>query len=193
MTIAAVCAVLLFGNAPDAGQRIAPPGVWTSIGPFGGRIRNLVRNPKAPAELYAASESRPGQIWRSTNGGGSWKAQQTNPITDVTAVAADASNPKVLYAGGKFKDVRSALKSTDGGLTWAVGHNGIRGALVDAFAVAPSASNVIIAGIYGYAHFRTANGGALWTPCGDYYGAEFTGSIAVSATQPNLVYVKPSG
>lgn len=425
---AAACAVLFLGSAPDAGRRTPPPGAWTSIGPFGGNIRNLARNPKSPAELYAVSESWPGQIWRSTNGGGnwtrlavvsdraydlavdpktpgklyyagynalyvstdraktfvrkqlpagfgsnngriavhpanpniilitgdfvwdnvnyktvpavaktanggaswtvqklatgsdygviydaafaksspnyiylcgydhkdnvrtprvyvskngggswtsvaspsiftgqysycasvhvdaknpkkawvahsagvartadaggSWKAQETTPITDVTAIAADASNPNVLYAGGDYKYVRGALKSTDGGLTWtsvtegiygecrrilaagmnvhyagaagifqsknggatwAAGHNGIRGARVDAFAVARSAPNVLIAGIYGYAHLRTANGGALWTPCGSYYGAEFTGSIAISATKPNLVYVKPSG
>jgi len=171
-------------------------------------------------------------IARTANAGGSWKAQQTTQITDVTAIAADASNPKVLYAGGKFQYVRGSLKSTDGGLTWqavteglygecrrilasgasvywaggagifqsknggttwAVGHKGIRGAVVESFAAAPSSPNTLIAGIYGYGHFRTANGGALWSPCGYYYGTEFTGSIAISATNPNLVYVKPSG
>jgi hypothetical protein len=171
-------------------------------------------------------------IARTANAGGSWKAQQTASLTDITAVAVDASNPKVLHAGGKFQYERASLKSTDGGLTWqavtagvfgecrhilaaganvywagrvgifrsknggatwAVGHKGIRGAIVEVFAVAPSSPNTLIAGIYGYGHFRTANGGALWKPCGSYYGTEFTGSIAIGATNPNLVYVKPSG
>lgn len=428
IVLAVLCAVFLFGRGPGDDQRTAPPGAWTSLGPFGGDIVGLARNPKAPAELYAATESYPGQLWRSTNGGagwtrqsttldrpydlaadpltpgklyyigynalwisqnqgktferkqlpsgfgsnngriavhpanpkvilvsgdyvwdnvnyktgpavarttnggtswtvqklttgseygtvydavfaksnpnyaylcgydhknsvrtprvfvsknggatwtgvgsssvfsgdytvcyavcvdardpkkawvahsygiartanagGSWKAQQTTQITDVTAIAADASNPKVLHAGGKFQNFRGSLKSTDGGLTWqavteglygecrrilasgasvywaggagifqsknggatwSASQTGIRGANVEAFTVAPSSPNTLVAGIYGYTHLRTSNGGALWTPCGAFYGTEFTGSIAISATNPSQIYVKPSG
>ncbi|MCJ7588017.1 MAG: hypothetical protein MUQ00_08990, partial [Candidatus Aminicenantes bacterium] len=72
---AAACAVFLFGRGPAPIERPDQAGPWTSLGPSGGDIRGLARNPKSPGELYAVSSSWPSQIFRSTNAGASWTRQ----------------------------------------------------------------------------------------------------------------------
>ena len=210
-------------------------GSWKSVGSpavFGGDSSScyaLHVDARDPKKAWVAHFNG---IARTSNAGGSWKAQQTPLISYVTAIAADASNPKVLYAGGQMNYVRGALKSTDGGVTWSLNskgvygdsrrilasgpkvywagtvglflskdsgatwnasHNGIRAANIDVFAVASSSPNTILVGIYRYTYVRTANGGALWTPCGAFYGSEFAGSVAVNPANPNMIYIKPSG
>jgi hypothetical protein len=43
---------------------------WTSIGPEGGSVAAVVRNPKKTSELYAVNKGYPGHVFRSANGGG---------------------------------------------------------------------------------------------------------------------------
>src|SRR2546428_1938183 len=81
-------------NSVSAGAR-----TWTGIGPEGGDIRVLAIDPKAPESLYAGTED--GGIFKSTNGGGSWKALNLGlPPGNVSgyAVGFDPADPRAAYS-----------------------------------------------------------------------------------------------
>ena len=67
--------VTLVGLALTASAVSAGVNTWTTSGPGGGNIRELAIDPVNPATLYAAAES--GGLFKSTNGGGSWRAINT--------------------------------------------------------------------------------------------------------------------
>lgn len=110
------------------GQMLAPSTLlgWSSLGPgnIGGRTRALLIHPRTPDIMFAGAAS--GGVWRTTDGGKSWK-----PLTDllpnlaVNALAFDPNNPDTIYAGtgeGYFNAdaTRGAgiFRSFDGGNTW---------------------------------------------------------------------------
>ena len=109
--------------ASQAGLVSAGSNVWTSIGPEGGDIRALAIDPDMPDTLYAGVYG--GGVWKSTNGGASWRAVNTG-LTDtfVSALAIDPDTPTTLYAGTGYGGV---FKSTNGGGDW----SGLNTGLID--------------------------------------------------------------
>ena len=71
-----VCAAGLFGagtagpGRPEGAARRAVAGAWTALGPEGGSVSGLARNPKAPSEIYALTPF--GLVFRSGDNGASW-------------------------------------------------------------------------------------------------------------------------
>src|SRR5262245_52109652 len=87
------------------------PNVWTSIGPDGGGINALAIDPQNPRTLYSATS---GGIFKSTDGGESWKVLSAPDGLDVSVVAISPLNPATVYAGTST----GVFKTTDGGSTW---------------------------------------------------------------------------
>jgi photosystem II stability/assembly factor-like uncharacterized protein len=186
-------AFLLFGLLFPAGASDPPSGrrgaasVWTEIGPFGGDIRGLARNPSNAKELYAVSLN--GQVFKSTNSGASWLrvAFLADTLQDV------ACGMGVVIALGE----KSLFTSADGGRTWIrtpfPGSCSAEGGRV---AIHPRDPRVLyVAGRYtasGKGHpavLKSADGGRTWLlikPGGAVEGqASF---IVVSAGNPAVVY-----
>lgn len=85
---------------PDAKAGSKGSAAWEPLGPgnVGGRTRALVVDPTNPSLLYAAGVS--GGIWRSDNGGGSWRLlSDTFSNINVTTLAMDPNDAAVIYAG----------------------------------------------------------------------------------------------
>src|SRR2546426_7160633 len=104
-------------NSVSAGAR-----TWTGIGPEGGDIRVLAIDPKAPESLYAGTED--GGIFKSTNGGASWKPLKVGlPAVNVSvyALAFDPALPRPIYAGIKFYGL---FKNNESGERWTTVHTG---------------------------------------------------------------------
>ncbi len=108
------------GPAPTATATPVPiPGVWTSRGPEGGHILALAIDPVTPATLYMGTEN--GGVFKSTDGGGSWRAANTGLASRyVYALAIDPAAPTTLYAATE----NGVHKSTDGGGSWRCGQHG---------------------------------------------------------------------
>ena len=197
IVLAVLCAVFLFGFGPGYPNQPAPPGAWSSIGPFGGNICGLARNPKSPSELYAASSSYPSQIFRSVNNGSSWTRQSV-----ISAYVYDlAVDPKTSGTIYLLCD-NSVQVSKDKGKTFSrialpSGFQGYDGAI----AIHPTNPKIIaVCGnyIYDQANWRselsvalTTNGGATWTikrmsqPVDYGYGRD----IAFAKSNPAYIYV----
>src|SRR5204862_6598993 len=85
------------------GPRSADAGVdvWTTTGPEGGTIRALVIDPQSPATLYVAVQGDRvySDLYKSTDGGGSWQAIARGLPSNYGALAIDPQTPSTLYTG----------------------------------------------------------------------------------------------
>jgi hypothetical protein len=112
------------GPAPE---QINAEQNFQGAGPDSGQVFDMAIDPRGTSDqvLYIATEA--GGIWKSTNGGSTWTPQTDfMPSLSMGAVALDAGNPSVVYAGtgngpnqGFFKAV-GIYKSSDAGQTWTV-------------------------------------------------------------------------
>src|SRR5499425_2188597 len=134
LPLAAICLLSFVVNvcAQNGGQPMSPMETalsrleWRSIGPanMGGRIADVEGVPGDPNIVYVASAS--GGLWKTTNGGVTWKPiferQGTISIGDI---ALAPGNPDVVWVGTGESNVRNSVsfgdgvyKSTDAGKTW---------------------------------------------------------------------------
>ena len=116
------------------GQAGIDPYVWTiTYGGIDATSSKGVFVLSLEANHDAASGTKFGQVWRSTDNGATWT--QTTGLTDTAgvdriSVAAAPSNRTTMYAmatktGGGTTDLANLFKSTDGGKTWAgIGKSG---------------------------------------------------------------------
>ncbi len=176
---------------------------FTPMGPFGaingnaggqllksGRIGFITVNPTNTLNLWVGTPA--GGLWKTTNGGTNWTTNTDNlGVLGCSDLAIDPSNNNNLYLAtgdGDAGDTRSigVLKSTDGGLTWAV--TGLTSPVTNNFLIRrliinPVNPQIVLAatnvGVY-----RTINAGANWTQVTTFscYDLEFMPG------NPNTVY-----
>lgn len=99
---------------------------WRQVGPFrGGRAVACVGVPSQPNVFYFGSTG--GGVWKSTDGGASWKNVSDGffKTGSVGAIAVADSDPNVIYVGMGEYPIRGNVsygdgvyKSTDAGKTW---------------------------------------------------------------------------
>jgi photosystem II stability/assembly factor-like uncharacterized protein len=87
-------------------------GVWTTNGPYGGTIHQVLLHPVTPTTVYAVATWA--GVYASYDAGGTWEMilRDDSP----TRMAFDAGDPAVIYYGGESWG--TILRTTDGGATW---------------------------------------------------------------------------
>lgn len=162
------------GPAP---LRIDGEQIYQGAGPDGGEVTSIAIDPRNATDQTIYIALNDGGIWKSTDGGTSWKPKTDfMPSLSMGAVALDPSNPSIVYAGTGnpfdgacqiFKGI-GIYRSTDGGDTWtvrnpsgvftSVGINRIvvlpSGALLVATSAGRNCGGVLAAGL-----FRSVDGG----------------------------------
>ena len=83
------------------GLRTAEAGVdvWTTTGPEGGTIRALAIDPPATLSMAVQGDRVYSDLYKSTDGGGSWQAIARGLPRNYGALAIDPQTPTRLYAG----------------------------------------------------------------------------------------------
>src|SRR5947207_7314095 len=99
---------------------------WRAIGPanMDGRVADVVGVPGNPGIVYVASAS--GGLWKTINGGTTWKPIfERQGTISIGAIALDPNSPDVIWVGTGESAVRNSVsfgdgiyRSTDGGTTW---------------------------------------------------------------------------
>jgi hypothetical protein len=177
---------------------------WEQMGPFNlrppyapllgtgyvtGRTNGTAYNLGNPNTRYVIAPS--GGVWKTTNGGLTWKALGDNfPTLNCSAIATDPRNGNIVYVGtGDFSGTRRTslrpvkydiggvysandraygiMKSTNGGNTFAnVGKTEMGGSAVSALVVDPLDSRFVTAatgrGRTPGSIWRSTNGGTTW-------------------------------
>ncbi|MDC8005869.1 DUF3892 domain-containing protein [Aureisphaera galaxeae] len=146
-------------------------GRWHSLGPnnINGRVKSLVIHPTNGNILYAGAAN--GGIWKTTNGGDSWRhLWKFESTMAVGSLAISKSSPGTLYAAtgeytpgyGPSYSGKGIYKSTNSGDSWTnIAPEGDVGSLCSKIDIHPTNPNIVYvatnSGVY-----KTTNGGSHW-------------------------------
>jgi len=153
-------------------------GTWTPVGPSGGTIFALERDPFDPQALLAGTYF--GGLYRSLNGGQSW-LHVDSPFSSfgVFCIAFHPRARGVVYAG-TFEG--GLYQSFDGGQSWTVS---LPGTTVQAVAVDPNEPTVVLAATTS-GLFKSETTGASWLLLS---GSFFGRSLAFDPVSPGVVFL----
>ncbi len=176
---------------------------WRSIGPanMGGRIADVEGVPGDPNTVFVASAS--GGLWKTVNGGVSWKPIfEREGTLSLGDIALAPNNPDVVWAGTGESNTRNSVsfgdgvyKSTDGGKTWQ--HMGLRDTeRISAIVIHPQNSDIVYVGALGHAFganeergvFMTTDGGRTWSKTLYIDKEHGVSDLDIDPTNPNILY-----
>ena len=176
---------------------------WRAVGPKfqGGRIESIACPPGSPTTIYVGVGA--GNIWKTVNGGLTWKPIFEHESTfTIGAIAIAKSNPNIVWAGtGENLMARSSFagtgvfKSTDGGRTWK-NMGLLESHHIGKVIIHPENPDIVYVAALGHQYtfnperglFKTTDGGKNWAKC--LYISEKVGVIdlAMDPSDPETLY-----
>jgi photosystem II stability/assembly factor-like uncharacterized protein len=147
-----------------------PDSAFQGVGPDSGEVTDIAIDPSGTADMTLYIATNDGGIWKTSDGGSTWvPTMDSMPSLSIGAVAVDAANPQIVYAGTGnpfdggvvFTKGVGIFRSTDGGRSWGIVDGGIldtifAGTLINRIVV-PAPGILLVATNNGL--FRSADGG----------------------------------
>jgi photosystem II stability/assembly factor-like uncharacterized protein len=167
---------------------------------MGGRIAAIDGTADSPSTIYVGAAS--GGIWKSTDGGTTFKPVFDENNQSIGAIAIDPSKSSTVWAGTGESCVRNSVsvgdgvyKSTDAGATWT--NAGLKDTEhIAKIAIDPKKSDTAFVCATGHAWnaneergvFRTTDGGKTWKKV--LYVDQNTGcsDFSMDPGEPNILY-----
>jgi len=206
--------LLATAAAPAAAQPLTASGAldakvrdalhWRNVGPFrGGRVTAVSGVLQDEHVFYMGSSG--GGVWKTLDGGTSWKNVSDGYFTSGTigAIAVAPSDPNVIYVGTGEHCVRietfasgdGMYKSTDGGKSWT--HIGLRtSSQIASVKVDPNNPDIVYVAVQGSPWgpqddrgiYKSIDGGKSWTRV--LAGGPETGAsdLAMDPANPAILY-----
>jgi photosystem II stability/assembly factor-like uncharacterized protein len=159
---------------------------WRGTGPSGGDVRALVFDPQDAQRLYFGTLD--GQIYTSTNGGGSWHLLYNfnRPKLFLDNIIVDPRDSRVIYvAAHRHKDPGGFFKTTDGGVTWRESQE-LKAEAIHSLEQSPSNPNMLIVGTENRV-YKSNDSGETWAPVSPF-GTTGIASLAIDPRDPNTIY-----
>lgn len=152
-------------------------------------LDNIEIDPTNSKTMYVAGwsiEGRTGEIFKSTDGGFTWKSLQGMKGKSVHALHFAPSNSRILIAGA----LDGVYRTNDGGDSWnrisPENHKDIKD--VGSIAIDPKNPDIVYAGTYHLA-WKTTDGGQTWHQINrGMIDDSDVFSIIVDPKSPNVVY-----
>ena len=192
-------------DGQEYGEALYDALSWTNVGPArGGRSQAVAGSATRPLEYFFGAAG--GGLWKTTDGGQTWK-----PVTDgligsssIGAVAVCEADPDVVYIGTGETELRGNVqqgdglyKSSDGGLTWA--HIGLREAQnFSRVRIHPTDCNIVWTAAFGKHSkanrergiYKSTDGGISWRMVLNRPDNEWTGGVdlSVDPNNPDVLY-----
>ena len=175
---------------------------WREVGPYrGGRVAAVEGVASQPLTYYFGATG--GGVWKTTDGGATWKNVSDGFFGgSIGAVAVAPSDPNVVYVGGGEDTLRGNVspgsgfwKSTDAGKTWTF--LGLADAQqVGRIRVHPHDPDLVYAAVIGHAFgpnetrgvYRSKDGGRRWERV--LYAGPDAGAVdlAMDPTNPRILF-----
>lgn len=123
----------------------------------GAWVAPIVAHPDSVEIFYTAR----GQVFKTTNMGGSWFAISTGTSGTIGQMAISKTDPKIMFAtsGGTI------YRSNDGGYTFVLSNTGVPNKTITSVNIHPDSSKVAVltqSGFGGNKIHKTTDGGATW-------------------------------
>ncbi|HKB43788.1 MAG TPA: hypothetical protein VKC90_05350 [Chitinophagaceae bacterium] len=173
---------------------------WLGPGTMSGRITAIDGVSGDGKTIYVGTAG--GGIWKTTNGGASFKPIFDKYCMSIGAIAIDQKNPKIIYAGAGESNMRNTVsigdgmyKSTDGGENWVkIGLE--KTEHISRIVIDPKNSNNIYVAVPGplwsdgseRGLYKSTDGGQTWKKI--LYISEKAGcaEVAIDPSNPDIIY-----
>lgn len=168
---------------------------WEAVGPSGGNFVGSVTNPTNVNQVTVVTTSpSPSNVYRSTNGGGSWRKIGEIPTSYVSDFSAFDFSKLYAISGSR------CYRSTDGGANWTYSSLPSDSGWAYHICADPTGSgnNVYAVGYmynssdrtYKMAFFKSTNSGRGWS-ARQFFTFEYfyPYDMAISGSNPSVMYV----
>ena len=203
-TIASLPLVLMAQSGSSNDKKDAFENVkFRNLGPAvgGGRVASVVGIPGNPNVYYVGSAG--GGVWKTTDGGLSWKAIfEKEPTSSIGVVALAPSNPNLVWVGTGEANPRNDVVtgkgvffSPDGGQSWRF--MGLENAgQISSIIVNPTNPDIVYVGVLGHVWgpnadrgvFRTTNAGKTWEKVLFVNDTTGVSDMVMDPTNPQILY-----
>jgi photosystem II stability/assembly factor-like uncharacterized protein len=168
---------------------------WEPVGPSGGNFVSSVTNPTNANRITVVTTSpSPSNVYRSTNGGASWRKIGEIPTSYVSDVSAFDFSKLYAISGSR------CYRSTDGGANWTYSSLPSDSGWAYHVCVDPTGSgNNVYAvgymynfsdGTYNMAFFKSTNSGRTWSARQFFtFESFYAYDMAISGSNPSVMYV----
>ncbi len=184
-------------------EQIVPPvhtvipgdSAWVYLGLKGESIQSIAVDPTNPEIIYAGSlynfsESTPGRLFKSFDGGKNWDTLLASDGAQFIQIVIDSKNHNIIYAASW-----GLIKSYDGGVTWQDVNSGIQinwETHIQALVIDPINSAVLYAGSggpMGGKLYKTTNAGISWEVMSPDSSGDGITSIAIDFIINDICYI----
>ena len=152
---------------------------WQGLG--GQYVSDLAVHPRQPNTVFAAGH----QLYRSRDGGRTWRRLLAEQYTSFRAIAFAPSRPATVYAASWDH----IFRSRDGGDTWVSVRDGGAASL----AVHPTKPDVVFAGSNGGAVRFSRDGGLTWRAGAGIYDGYEIRDIELQPGAPHRLFATTDG
>lgn len=164
---------------------VAIPNLAKVADPPGGHISDIVFAPSNPNIVYLASNVNAMGVWRSDDGGDSWRRIYYDDdfgATHVNTVAVHPSNPDVVL----ISDLHGRItKTSNAGTQWTKVYE--EDSAIFALGISTSTPSVAYAGDDAGNVLKSTDGGESWRIVSQV-GTTGVGVLALSPRDPNLLF-----
>lgn len=190
LAILSFCAVIAAGCATVQEASVT----WEdSGGPTACDVTAMLVDEALPGRVYAGVAT--GAVYRSADRGQTWSLTASIPRGgSIAALTQDPERPARLFAATGA----GVFLSEDSGATWKdLQLGGSTGIPVLSLAIDPWKPSIVLAGTRGRGMFRSADGGASWSPVVSASDATFSFAdvydIEIDLQKPDVLYAAISG